>query len=537
MTKLVAPNSSEPATILIVEDERAVARDLQDCLEGLGYRVVAIAGSSTDALDYMASLQPNLVLMDIVLEDSDQDGIETARQIRDRFAVPVVFLTAHATPSVVAQVQATEPFGYILKPFREKDLWVAIETALQRSTTEHDLVEREAWLTQALIHIGAGIVVFDAQSQVQFLNTTAANLIGWEQVHALHAPLQQVLPLVKLDTQKPLWANLLPPFPPDSQQLALDGLLLRSGEVLPVLYCVTSLSKAANQGRGGVIIFWDLQSLQATIADQSDIVRSPQMQVNSLSNTTLGQLQNEFFAHLSAELRHPLTTIKMAAKTLSLNLEQLNLGDVIPRDRLSVMAQGINLLNEQTDYEIQLINNLLDILNLQAKTYPLELTTIELETWLPKMMEPFYLRANQNAQVLRLVMPAELPPYRTDPHYLSQILTELLNNACRHTPPGEQIIVTVQYQSFATSTERKLLLEVCSFGLCLSTTEQERVFDEFYHISRKAHFTNSDRQQQRETGLELPLVKRFVQLLGGQVQVFSQPKPAQTCFQMQFPLN
>jgi len=537
MTKFVTTKQTKPTNILIVEDERAVARDLQDCLEGLGYQVVAIAGSSTEALDYVATLQPNLVLMDIVLEDSDQDGIDTARQIRDRFAIPVIFLTAHATPSVVAQVQTTNPFGYVLKPFREKDLWVAIETALQRSATEQNLADRATWFTQILTHIGAGVIVFDAQTQVQCLNTIATELTGWEQAHALNLPLQQILPLVKLKTQESvLTTELIQPLS-NQPPIAIEGLLLASGQVMPVVYSIVSLLNAEGDRVGGVIIFRDLHSLQAQLGEDGRTPSAPR-QLPTIPGATSSQFQTGFFANLSTELRTPLTDIKMMAKMLSLNLEQLNLGDTVPRDRLSSMAHTVKRLNEQTDYEIKLINNLLDIFDLQAQTYPLELTTIGLETWLPKMLEPFYLRANQNTQVLRLVMPTELPPCQTDPHYLSQILTVLLNHACRHTPSGEQIVVTVKCQAPSLPVGKNiLLLEVCNFGMYLAPDDQAQIFDEFYHISHQtAVGTSGDRQQQRETGLELPLVKRFVQLLGGQVHVMSEEKPARTCFLVKFPL-
>lgn len=124
--------AAAPATgILIVEDERVVARDIEGALSRLGYRVVGIASSGEEALRVARQESPGLVLMDIHLR-GEMDGIETARQISQELAVPVIFLTAFSDGETVERATATEPFGYIVKPFREVDLRCQIELALRR---------------------------------------------------------------------------------------------------------------------------------------------------------------------------------------------------------------------------------------------------------------------------------------------------------------------------------------------------------------------------------------------------------------------
>src|SRR5690349_20087451 len=106
--------------ILIVEDEGIVAMDLQFTLEKLGHKVVGVVASGEEAVRRVTEDQPNLVLMDIRLKGKI-DGFEAASQIQSKFDVPVIYLTAHAYKSTLARAKVTEPFGYILKPFEERE--------------------------------------------------------------------------------------------------------------------------------------------------------------------------------------------------------------------------------------------------------------------------------------------------------------------------------------------------------------------------------------------------------------------------------
>lgn len=121
--------------ILVVEDEILVADDLRETLENLGYWVPAIATSGEDAVLQVAATQPNLILMDIRLPGKI-DGIEASYQIREYFNVPIVYLTANADRPTLDRIKASQPFGYILKPFDERVLSTTIEIALARHEFE-----------------------------------------------------------------------------------------------------------------------------------------------------------------------------------------------------------------------------------------------------------------------------------------------------------------------------------------------------------------------------------------------------------------
>src|SRR4051812_47771740 len=135
----------ETHRLLVVEDEQIVAMALRKRLQSLGYHVLATASSGEEAVRLASELRPSLVLMDIQL-DGPMDGIEAASHVR-RHGIPVVFLTAYSNREVLERAKITEPYGYILKPYEERELHVVVETALYKHRTERALQERERWVT------------------------------------------------------------------------------------------------------------------------------------------------------------------------------------------------------------------------------------------------------------------------------------------------------------------------------------------------------------------------------------------------------
>ena len=131
------------AKILIVEDEAVVARDISQQVAELGYESVGTTPRGEDALVLAEQRRPDLVLMDIQLAGG-LDGIDAAQAIRERFSIPVVFLTAFAEEATLQRAKAAEPFGYIIKPFDDRELRAVIEMSLSKHQTEERLKRAEA---------------------------------------------------------------------------------------------------------------------------------------------------------------------------------------------------------------------------------------------------------------------------------------------------------------------------------------------------------------------------------------------------------
>lgn len=136
------------ARIMIVEDEGILGLDLKTRLEGMGYEVLGIVHSGEEAIQQAEETHPDLVLMDIHLE-GEMDGVEAAEQIRKGFYIPVIFLTAHSDDHTFQRAKVTDPFGYLLKPVHQKDLYIAVEIALCRHETEKTKTRLEEQLRQA----------------------------------------------------------------------------------------------------------------------------------------------------------------------------------------------------------------------------------------------------------------------------------------------------------------------------------------------------------------------------------------------------
>ncbi len=131
--------------ILVVEDESIVAKDIQHSLKKLGYTVVGICSNGEDAIKTAEELKPDLVLMDIMLK-GDMSGIEAASFIREKYNIPVIYLTAYADERTLSKAKVSEPYGYIIKPFKEIDLHTSIEMAVYKHEKESDIKKERDFL-------------------------------------------------------------------------------------------------------------------------------------------------------------------------------------------------------------------------------------------------------------------------------------------------------------------------------------------------------------------------------------------------------
>lgn len=126
--------------VLVVEDESIVSKDIQHSLKKLGYNVVGASPTGEKAIELAASENPDIVLMDIMLKGK-MNGIEAAKAIKENNAIPVIFLTAYADESTLSKAKITEPYGYILKPFKEIDLHTTIEMAIYKHNKEQEIIK------------------------------------------------------------------------------------------------------------------------------------------------------------------------------------------------------------------------------------------------------------------------------------------------------------------------------------------------------------------------------------------------------------
>ncbi len=189
--------------VLIVEDERIIAFDLQRRLESFGFEVAGSVASGSAALEFCAKNRPDLVLMDIMLE-GDLDGIEAARLILERHQVPSVFLTAYSDAATLERAKAAQPLAYIIKPFKERELHTTLDVALYKSKADAKIREQERWLSAILNTVGDALIALTPDLRVHYANPAADTLLGTAPGTLAGQPMKSLFSLLDEDTLIPL---------------------------------------------------------------------------------------------------------------------------------------------------------------------------------------------------------------------------------------------------------------------------------------------------------------------------------------------
>jgi PAS domain S-box-containing protein len=505
--------------ILIVEDEQVIAINLRESLESMGYSVPAIAASAPKAIEYATHYRPHLVLMDIQLKGKP-DGIEAAEKIWQTLQIPIIYVTGHSDQSTVDRANATAPFGYILKPIREKELCIALETALQR-------YEREQLLVISLEGMGNGVIVADAQKRVKFINGIATALTEWTQADASEQALSEVLNLTDQHSHELVTDRLIHLALAQNIAICPDHpltLTSRQGNLISVSNTIAAIRNAHHDVIGVVVVVQDIT--KRPLHQTTDHLQAMAQPVDDLHR--LNRLKETFLATISHELRTPLSNTQLATRMLSVVLEQFGMLARESESSSTALNRYIKILQEQSEREVRLVNDLLELQRLNAETYPVDLTLVQLQHWMPHMIEPFIDQAQTQQKKLQVEIAANLPTFQTDTHVLTRIVSELLQNACKYTPPNADIRITVEMLQLQTSLPH-VHIEVCNSGVEIAADELSRVFDPFYRIPQR------DCWGQGGTGLGLALVKKFAMHLGGSVVANSQDN--QTCFSVYLPMH
>ncbi len=158
--------------ILVVEDEKIVAKDISVCLERSGYEVLGEFSNGEKAIESLKDNKPDLVLLDIMLAGK-MTGIDVSTVIKEKYDIPVVFLTAYADEKTIGKAKITEPYGYVIKPFKEIDLRASIEMALYKfekekekfSNLSHKGLEKDSIIAKEYIYVKAKSKLVKVQNE------------------------------------------------------------------------------------------------------------------------------------------------------------------------------------------------------------------------------------------------------------------------------------------------------------------------------------------------------------------------------------
>ncbi|MGI0494642.1 GAF domain-containing sensor histidine kinase [Alkalinema pantanalense CENA528] len=257
------------------------------------------------------------------------------------------------------------------------------------------------------------------------------------------------------------------------------------------------------------------------------------IQTQTVELKRLSQLQDNFLSTVSYELRIPLANMKMAIQMISLALKpnetEENENLTLSPKMFSKVQRYLEVLQKDCDREAKLIQDLLDLQQLDTDTLSLLISVIQLDEWLPYVVNPFlkrFLECNLRCEVS---IEPELPPLMCDQISLSRIMVELLSNAYRYTPVGQQIVISAKQVKDEAEEEPRLHLQVFNAGVEIPREEIPRIFDKFHRVPKL------DIRKQGGTGLGLALVQRLVARLGGRVLLES--NPTGTLFTIELPFQ
>ncbi len=268
--------------IMIVEDEGLVALEIKEALERMGYVVSHVVASGEDALNWVITDRPDLILMDIHIEGK-KDGIDTAKEIHDDFNIPVVYLSAHSDEKTLERAKATESYGFILKPFKDRDLKVTIEMALSKAQKEKDLVGSKKQYSLILRSLNEGVIVADTKGVIKYANETALSILLRRQDEIVGKNVINIFTLVDRHTKKPVLIPITKPVIDNSIVTYQNYFLInkRGGEVH--IDCSIAPLKNGNHVIVGIIlIFKPLEENKRDKEIQLELKRSKQYQLNIL---------------------------------------------------------------------------------------------------------------------------------------------------------------------------------------------------------------------------------------------------------------
>lgn len=410
-------------SVLIVEDERIVAKDLQQTLAGMGYDAFAIASSGDEALQRVSERCPDLVLMDIRIK-GERDGIETAALLREHFGVPVVYLTAHADEVTIARAKATEPYGYLMKPVRMTELRSTIDVTVYKYDMEKRQRARERCCSTTLRSMADAVVAVDLAGNVTFMNRAAETLTG---VTAEHAIGQSVRDIVAAASASRILC--------DSESPVIDD-----GQVL-----------------GAVMVFRDVTD-QRLLQAQVDLTD----RFASLSTMAAG---------IASELNSPLAVVIAHASSMLDELRYLESTGADPR----ALAEAMHSHSELDSAAQRIARTVID---LQAFAQPMQAPGGEADV---RSAVDWAVRATADELEACTRVAIRIAPVRRvmlDQAQLIQILVNVLENAAQAIAPGHAEVNAVEI--VASALGDSVVIEVRDTGCGMPPAVAQHIFEPFY---------------------------------------------------------
>ncbi len=462
--------------IQIVEDEGIIAKDIQGSLENLGYVVTSISSSGKEAIKKAEEEHPDLTLMDIVLR-GDMDGIQTAQEICSRLDLPVVYLTAYADQEIIDRAKITGPFGYLLKPFEERELHVAIEMALYRHRLEKSLRENEEKFKRLSEASFEGIAI-TGEGKILDANKILAEMFGYDLSEVIGKQSSDFLAPGYLDvvTEK-IASKYEKPYEIECRK--------KDGSTFPVE--IHGKQTLYHGGEARVSALRDLTERKAA----EEALKKAKEQAEEAN-----KLKDKFVSLVSHDLRSPFASIYSFTKIV--------LGDhdhpLYPEHR-----EIIERIQENSRRMLTMIEELLQISRLQTGNIVPKYTFMDARRTTVVALGSLDRLAKDKGIELVNAVPEGVRLY-ADLNLFSEVLTNLVSNAIKFCHEGDRVTIYIPPNKKAT-----IAVEDTGVGI-----RPPLLPNLFVHEIKT---TSTGTKGERGTGLGLPLSHDIMQAHGGSLTV------------------
>ncbi|NJL39296.1 MAG: response regulator [Leptolyngbyaceae cyanobacterium RM2_2_4] len=493
------------AKILVVEDEVITAEVIAEQLRRLGYTVTDTVGTVAGLTASLNQTLPDLIIMDIVLEGEELDGITIVEYVRQQFNIPVVYLTAHSDSDTLERAKRTEPLGYIVKPFRPQDLRVTVEIALHKYQIEQQLIEREKFFSTILQSAGDAIITTDASGKITYLNPAAETLTGWTQTEAVGQTAVRVIRLVNAATGESVANNPVTQVLQEGRTLYLEeglALVARDGSQTSISDSASPIASNAEAPTGVVLVISDASDRQRIDQLEDEVRERQRSEDETLEILTaereLNELKSNLIATISHEFRTPLTIILTSTELLSRFDAQIKPG--MREAYLSRIRSATKRLN-------QLVEDVMTFSQAEAGVLCLSVALLNVVSFVQEIIEEQLLIHERSHQFNYAHEGSEVEVC-LDEVLLRHVLTNLLENAVKYSP--QQSTVTVR----SRCDENQAVFEIQDQGIGIPTADQQQLFSPFFRASNVGTIPG--------TGMGLSIVKKCVDLHQGLLTVESE---------------
>jgi len=484
----------DKTTVLIVEDENIVALDIKNRLKKLGYVVTGRSATGQGAIDKAAETRPDLILMDIRLK-GDMDGIAAAAQIREQFDIPVIYLTAYSDEATLQRAKVTEPYGYLIKPFEDRDLHTTISMALYRHRAEQELRESRQWLATTLKSIGDAVIATDPQGCIKYMNPVAEALTGWNQTEAIGHPSEEIFKIINSRTRLPA-ANPVKQALEQNRTVELEDntlLIAKDGQEIPIDDSAAPIIDDTGITHGVVLVFRDITDRKRT---------EEQLRQFTIDLQTKNAELDAFSYTVAHDLKSPLNPIIGFADVLAKGHRTLPAHQT--EEYLTIIARNTRKMANVVD-ELLLLAH---VRQAEVMVEPVCMATIlaESQQRLNYMFKEYQAEIN---------MPSDWPQVIGYGPWVEEVWVNYLSNGLKYggQPPRLELGAT-------RLADGMVRFSVRDNGPGLKPEDQAQLF---------TPFTQLEQIRAAGHGLGLSIVRRIVEKLGGQVGVESEGVPGQGC--------